>query len=289
MGRRISVTLARRSARTYNEGMPSPRIVFSSAAFFARPLAQTFRLLADTGYEGAEVMVTKDPASQDPVRMRALAAEHGLTIGAIHAPCLLLTRRVWGTDPIAKVERSIEVAADAEVPLVVVHPPYRWQRSFRRWLEERLPDRMTETGVTVAVENMFPVRVGGREMTFHANQDLEELEGLPDLVLDTSHAAVAEHDLVDVRRRFNGRIRHVHLSDNAGKGWDSHLPPGEGVLPLGAFLDDLAASEYQGAISLEVDLRRYLTDAERLHTLMVSMREAVERRLAGPAVRREAG
>lgn len=289
MGRRISVTLARRSARTYNGGMPSPRIVFSSAAFFARPLAQTFRLLADTGYEGAEVMVTKDPASQDPVRMRALAAEHGLTIGAIHAPCLLLTRRVWGTDPIAKVERSIEVAADAEVPLVVVHPPYRWQRSFRRWLEERLPDLMTETGVTVAVENMFPVRVGGREMTFHANQDLEELEGLPDLVLDTSHAAVAEHDLVDVRRRFNGRIRHVHLSDNAGKGWDSHLPPGEGVLPLGAFLDDLAASDYRGAISLEVDLRRYLTDTERLHTMMVSMREAVERRLAGPAVRREAG
>ena len=95
------------------EAMPSPRIIlFSSAAFFARPLSQTFDLLADTGYEGAEVMVTKDPASQDPVRMRALAADHGLTIGAIHAPCLLLTRRVWGTDPIANVERTIEVAAD---------------------------------------------------------------------------------------------------------------------------------------------------------------------------------
>ena len=225
------------------EVMPSPGILFSSAAFFARPLPQTFRLLAETGYEGAEVMVTKDPASQDPVQMRALASEHGLTIGAIHAPCLLLTRRVWGTDPIGKVERAIEVASDAEVPLVVVHPPYRWQRSFRRWLEETLPDRMRSAGVTVAVENMFPVRVGGREMTFHSNQDLDELEGLPDLVLDTSHAAVAEHDLVEVRRRFDERIRHVHLSDNAGKGWDSHLPPGEGVLPLGAFLDDLSSSD----------------------------------------------
>ena len=234
-------------------------------------------------------MVTKDPASQDPVRMRALAAEHGLTIGAIHAPCLLLTRRVWGTDPIAKVERTIEVAADAEIPIVVVHPPYRWQRSFRRWLEDRLPDLMATTGVTVAVENMFPVRVGGREMTFHANQDLEELDGLPDIVLDTSHAAVAEHDLVEVRRRFDRRIRHVHLSDNAGKGWDSHLPPGEGVLPLDAFLDDLASSDYAGAISLEVDLRRYLTDADRLQAIMISMREGVERRLAEPVTRLEAG
>src|SRR4029077_8007900 len=148
---------------------------------------------------------------------------------------------------------------------------------------------MRSAGVTVAVENMFPVRVGGREMTFHADQDLEELEGLPDIVLDTSHAAVAEHDLVEVRRRFDGRIRHVHLSDNAGKGWDSHLPPGEGVLPLDAFLDDLASSDYTGAISLEVDLRRYLTDADRLRSIMISMRENVERRLAEPVTRLEAG
>ena len=263
--------------------MPSPRILFSSAAFFARPLSDTFRLVAETGYSGVEVMVTKDPASQDPRTMRSLATDNGLTIGAIHAPCLLLTRRVWGTDAVGKVERSIEVAADADVPLVVVHPPYRWQRTFRRWLDDRLPRLMETTGVMVAVENMFPVRVGGREVTLHANQDLDELEGLPDLVLDTSHAAVAQHDLIDVRRRFDGRIRHVHLSDNAGKGWDSHLPPGEGILPLDAFLDDLAASDYPGAVSLEVDLRGHLTNAERLRSIMVSMRESLERRLVDPA------
>jgi sugar phosphate isomerase/epimerase len=81
----------------------------------------------------------------------------------------------------------------------------------------------------------------------------------------------------------------VHLSDNAGKGWDSHLPPGEGVLPLDAFLDDLVSSDYAGAISLEVDLRRYLTDADRLRAIMISMREGVERRLAEPVTRLEAG
>src|SRR6266536_220683 len=65
--------------------------LFSSAAFFARPLGETFRLVAETGFAGVEVMVTKDPTSQDPRRMRELAAEHGVTIGAIHAPCLLRT------------------------------------------------------------------------------------------------------------------------------------------------------------------------------------------------------
>ncbi len=263
--------------------MPSP-VHFSSAAFFARPLGDTFRLLADTGYSGVEVMVTKDPASQDPVAMRELAHANGLQIAAIHAPCLLITRRVWGADPAGKIRRAIEVASDAGAPLVVVHPPYRWQRSSRRWLDAEMPELAARAGVTVAVENMFPVHVARRAMTFHAGQDLKDLEGLDDLVFDTSHAAVAGHDLISLRRRLNGRIRHVHLSDNAGKGWDSHLPPGDGVLPLDAFLHDLTSSGYDGSISLEVDLRRHLTDAARLRTAMIAMREHVERRMATPRV-----
>jgi sugar phosphate isomerase/epimerase len=260
--------------------MPSPPVLFSSAAFFARPLSWTFRLAAECGYRGVEVMVTKDPESQDPARIRALAEDFGLTVGALHAPCLLLTRKVWGTDPIGKIDRSVEVAADADVPVVVVHPPYRWQRGFRRWLVEDLPGVEERTGVAVAVENMFPVRVAGRDVTFHSNQDLDALEGLHHLVLDTSHAAVAKHDLIEVRRLFGTRLRHVHLSDNAGKGWDSHLPPGDGVLELDAFLEDLPVSGFDGAVSLEVDLRPALGHADRLATTMVRMRERTELALA---------
>ena len=266
--------------------MDVPHLLFSSAAFFARPLDQTFRIVAETGYTGVEVMVTKDPASQDPARMRALADEHGLTLGALHAPSLLVTRKVWGTDPIGKIDRAIHVAEEADVPVVIMHPPYRWQRAYRRWLEEELPELEARTGVTVAIENMFPVRMGRRGVTFHANQDLDELEGLPHLVLDTSHAAVAAHDPVEVRRRFGDRLRHAHLSDNACRGWDSHLPPGYGVLDLEAFCDDLTASGYGGSVSLEVDLRTYLTDAERLRAVMIEMRERAERALEVGAVDR---
>jgi sugar phosphate isomerase/epimerase len=260
--------------------MGTTPIHFSSAAFFARPLSETSRLVAEAGYPGLEVMVTRDPASQDPGTMRRLAAVHGLTIGALHAPSLLLTRKVWGTDPVGKIDRAVQVAQEAEIPLVVMHPPYRWQMGYRRWLEERLPGLAERTGITVAIENMFPVRVGGRGVTFHSNQDLDELEGLPDLVLDTSHAAVAGHDLAEVRTRFGERIRHVHLSDNAGRGWDSHLPPGEGILDLDGFLRGLAADGYAGSLSLEVDLRRHLTDAIGLHRVMVDMRERIEASLA---------
>jgi sugar phosphate isomerase/epimerase len=233
-------------------------------------------------------MVTKDPASQDPRRIRDLAGEHGLSVGALHAPNLLLTRRIWGTDPVGKIYRSIEVAQAAEIPLVVVHPPYRWQLAYRKWLEERLPALSQRTGVTVAIENMFPLRLGEREVTLHANQDLDELEGLPDLVLDTSHAAVARHDLAEVRARFGDRLRHVHLSDNAGRGWDSHLPPGQGVLELDGFVRGLAADGFEGSISLEVDLRQHLSEPGQLREAMVSMRRWVESGLEPDVAGRDA-
>jgi sugar phosphate isomerase/epimerase len=262
--------------------MGGPRLVFSTAAFFARPLDDSFRLIAECGYTGVEVLVTNDPASQDPTTMRAAAARYGLRIDAIHDPSLVLTRWVWGSDRVKKIERAVEVAGRADVPLVVTHPPYRWQRSTRTWFREELPRLEERSGIVVAIENMFPLlHVGFHPLMLHADQDLDDLEGIAHLALDTSHAAVTRHDLIDVRRRFGDRLRHVHLSDNAGKGFDSHLPPGEGVLALDPFLDDLVASRFDGSVSLEVDLRRFLTEPKRLRALMEGMREKIEARLDG--------
>jgi sugar phosphate isomerase/epimerase len=71
----------------------------------------------------------------------------------------------------------------------------------------------------------------------------------------------------------------VHLSDNAGKGWDSHLPLGEGVLPVDDFLDELAVSGYRGAVTLEVDLRRELEHPGRAREIMRADRERCESHL----------
>lgn len=260
--------------------MGTPTLLLSTATLFATPLADTLELAADCGFAGVEVMVTQDPASQDPLAMRELADRHGLRIGALHAPALLLTRSVWGADPVGKIDTATRVAREAGIPLVVMHPPYRWQRSSRRWFVDSLALVEERTGVTVAIENMFPVHVGSHPLRLHASQDLDQLEGLPHVVLDTSHAAVARHDPIAVRRTFGERLRHVHLSDNAGRGWDSHLPPGEGVLDIDGFCRDLAASDFDGTVSLEVDLRKRADDRDALRRLLIGMRERVEASLA---------
>jgi len=260
---------------------PGPTLSCSTGAFFARPLREAFERIRGAGFDGVEVMVTRDPDTQQPRRLRALAEDHELEIRAIHAPFLLMTRRVWGTDPVGKIYRSIELAQDLGAPLVVVHPPFRWQTGYRRWLAEQLPGLAERTGVIVAVENMFPLRVPGRRaISFHAGQTLDEIERFPHVVLDTSHAAVAGLDPSQVRDLLGDRLVHIHLSDNAGRGWDSHLPLGQGVLAVDEFLQHLATEGFSGSITLELDLRPYLDDGRALRDVLAHNRELCEARLS---------
>lgn len=258
----------------------APRLLLSTAPFFRHPLREAFRHTRDAGFEAVEVMVTRDPATQDPARLLELAAEFELSIHALHAPFLLLTRRVWGTDPITKIYRATQVAEHAEIPLVVVHPPYKWQTRYRKWIDTRMRDFTARSGVPIGVENMFPVKLRGeRGVRFHAAQEFEDLDHYPTLVLDTSHLAVARFDVLEAFRRYREKVVHFHLSNNAGKGWDSHLPVYEGILPLDRLLEEIAADGFSGTIALELDLRPYLGDDDAIKEVLVRNREYCEARL----------
>jgi sugar phosphate isomerase/epimerase len=257
-----------------------PPIACSTVSVFTTPLHDAFPLFAETGFDGVEIMVTSDPDTQDAGRIADLTERHGLPVVAVHAPFLLMARRVFGADPIGKIDRSVELARAVGAPLVVVHPPYRWQPGYRRWLQEQLSEDESRGGIRVAVENMYPVRVRGRHLAgFHHVRTLEDLERFPNVVLDTSHAAVAGLDLVEATARLGGRLAHVHLSNNAGRGWDSHLPLDEGVLDLAGFLAALGASGFAGAISLEIDLRAHRNDPTTLRSTLVRSRRLCADRL----------
>ena len=258
-----------------------PRLLFSTAPFFRQPLREAFRHAAEAGFDGVEVMVTGDPATREPHLLNGLAREFGLTVAAVHAPFLLVTRRVWGTAPVGKIYRAVHLAEEVGAGLVVAHPPFRWQARYRVWMQESLAEFSSTTGVTVAVENMFPIRLpADRKVRFHADTSIDETQRAPHLVLDTSHAAVAG---LDVRKAFaadRDRIRHVHLSNNAGKGWDSHLPVDQdGVIPIPELLADISADGFHGNVSLELDLRAWMKDEAALQELLVRNREICERHL----------
>lgn len=236
----------------------------STGPLFARPLDWAMGVIAEAGYDGVELMVTQDPATQDGETVAEASEREGMPVPVVHGPFLLLTRRVFGTDQVGKAERSLELAAQLGAHLMIVHPPFRWQTSFHSWLVEDAERAADELGTRVGVENLFPVSVAGRPVRFHRYTEPTHLAPFPHLVFDTSHFAVAGVDIVEAWDVLQDRTEHLHVSDNRGRGRDSHAPLGHGGLPLGGFLRTVAASDYAGPICLELDCRRYLDDRAAL-------------------------
>ncbi len=260
-----------------------PPVIAATGPFFMYSLEETFEVIADAGFDGVELMITQDRRSQDPHRVTALSARYGLDVPAVHGPFLVATWLVYGADPRGKVERCVRFAQAAGTETIVIHPPYRWQRSYHDWLAERIGQVHDETGVMIAVENMFPVHMSERSFAFQRGTVLDELGDYPFLTLDTSHLAVAGIDLFDAWSALRDRVVHLHVSNNAGVGRDTHAPLEQGVLPIGAFLETVGASGFTGNVTLELDVRSWADDRTAVLDLLRENLELARSHLAAGA------
>lgn len=260
----------------------SRRFLASTGPLFARPLDWSCAVIREAGYDGVELMVTQDPVTQEAARINEIAAREGIAIPVVHGPFLLLTRRVFGTDLVEKARRSLELSSQIDADLMIVHPPFRWQRSFHNWLLEHGDDEAAELGTRVGVENLYPVQVAGRPVRFHRYTEPDHLAPFKHVVLDTSHFGVAEVDINAAWERLRGTAAHLHVSDYRGGGRDSHAPLGHGVLPLASFLDRANRdTAFTGSITLELDCRRYIDDRAALIGYLRQEREKCEALLDG--------
>lgn len=238
-------------------------VSLSTASAYPESCAAAFEIASRLGYDGIEVMVWTDPVSQDPAALQRLSAHYDLPIVAIHAPTLLLTQLVWGSDPWPKLERSCEVAAEVGAGTVVVHPPFRWQRDYAREFVAGVRDLEDRTGVQLAVENMFPWRARNREILAYLPGWDPVDHDYRHVTLDLSHTATAGSDALAMAEALGDRLTHLHLADGMGSNKDEHLVPGRGGQPCADLLEHLAATGWSGNVVVEVNLRRSPTPAER--------------------------
>ena len=241
----------------------SAKIALSSASVFPESAAAAFELAARLGYDGVEIMVMTDAVSQDPEALRRLSDHHGVPILAIHAPCLLITQRVWGTDPWVKLQRARDVAESVGASTVVVHPPFRWQRDYARSFVTGLERMGEETDIRFAVENMFPWRARTREIKAYLPDWDVRNDDYPHTTLDLSHTAVSKSDALTMATDLGDRLAHLHLADGSGSGRDEHLVPGRGTQPCAELLEHLSSQGFAGTVVVEVSTRKSANRAER--------------------------
>ncbi|NED94576.1 sugar phosphate isomerase/epimerase [Phytoactinopolyspora alkaliphila] len=243
--------------------VPDSPVGLSTASVYPQGTASAFEMAASLGYDGVELMVWTDPVSQDIDEVERLSERYSMPVLSVHAPCLLITQRVWSPDPWVRLTRSIEAAQRLGASTVVVHPPFRWQREYAKGFGRRIAALEEETGIVIAVENMYPWRAAGREVAAYAPHWDPALGPYSHITLDLSHAAVAGADSLAMAEAIGDRLSHVHMTDGTPSSRDEHLIPGRGNQPCAALLERLARQEWSGAVILEVTTRRARSVAER--------------------------
>jgi sugar phosphate isomerase/epimerase len=248
------------------------RIGLSTASVYPESSAHAFGYAATLGYDTVEVMVGIDALSQQTSAVRQLAEHHGVPISAVHAPCLLFTQRVWGTEPWGKLERSAEMAHAVGAEVVVVHPPFRWQKEYARDFVNGIAALEVSTGIAFAVENMYPWRASSRRgMEMYLPGWDPSGESYANTTIDLSHAAIAQSDPIEMAERLGDRLRHIHLTDGSGSAKDEHLVPGRGGMGAASFLRHLATTGFDGEIVVEINTRKCGSREEREDDLRESL------------------
>lgn len=270
---------------------PAIKVGLSTASVYPLRTEAAFEYAARLGYDGVELMVWAESVSQDIAAVRRMSESYGIPVLSVHAPCLLISQRVWGADPVSKLDRSVRAAEELGAQTVVVHPPFRWQRRYADGFTDQVASLEQSSDVMVAVENMFPFRA---DRIFGTGQPsisrMRKRGGTPGIAvsafapsydpldgnhahytLDLSHSATAGTDAVEMAGRMGDGLVHLHLCDGSGASTDEHLVPGRGTQPTAEICQMLAASNFAGHVILEVTTSGARTAIEREQLLTESL------------------
>ncbi len=266
------------------------KLSFSTASFYHLPLRFTLGLARDLGFDGVELVVGPEYILRGQRGTQDLCNRLGVKTLSLHPP--LRKMPGWPISHTRNLTRTVAEARAFGCEVVVIHATDAWKEGNRRWREyaAAMQAALKAEGppITIAVEISQMLERGPYQAMYDVDTVLRFVEdqgGQVGITLDTAHTGANGDDLLELYARVRPRLRNIHLSDWVMRGGKhlTHLAPGEGALPLSAFLRELARDGYAGLVTLEVSpihlhawsLRRGRARlAESLETVRASLRAA---------------
>lgn len=251
------------------------------------------------GFDGVEMVLGPSLFKAAPRDIVAQAASYDLAIHSVHQT--LFAIGPWRA-PDRQIGSAVERALALGSSCVVLHVPHapNWDSALAQsWREAlfRWRDSVGERSLRISLEGPDPHWGDGQ---FSLMDDLHDLdlfarEHALAITLDTTHVGAAGLDLMDSYRAVRDRLVNVHISDSyLDSPWRQggifrpafadHQMLGRGDLALDDFLALLAASKYQGLLTLEVSpfaLRSWhpLERAERLEEALRFIRRGLQEKV----------
>ncbi len=180
-----------------------------------------------------------------------------------------------------RMKRSMEIASELEIPILVVHPlQFRkyWRGRNAKYFKKvnyefynSLMPVSEKLGVKIACENMWQYNGFKKRIVDSVCADPDEFNEYIDSVnnpnltacLDLGHCVLTDRKPQDVIRKMGDRIQALHVHDNNGAD-DTHTVPGYGKLEWDEIIKALAEINYKGNFTFEADsfLKPYRNDYE---------------------------
>ncbi|HEY9055079.1 MAG TPA: sugar phosphate isomerase/epimerase family protein [Rectinemataceae bacterium] len=239
---------------------------FSTAALFPRTASDSLKLVAQAGFQFAELMPQCFAESRESFALEA--EKSGLRVASVHYPLAMFSLLYNASPGMAAEARSfgtglVKLCSALQARVLVVHPhePAK-DPAYRELLEKPIRDNLKAlgdecgaAGITLAVENnpKGPGRTAEGLLEY-----IRSLGAGPAAhpMVDTTEAVEAAQDPAEFIRAVNPW--HTHLSDHKGEA--KHIPAGQGENDWKAIRSALVDTGYSGVLTLEPLYRFYLDD-----------------------------
>jgi sugar phosphate isomerase/epimerase len=233
-----------------------------------RPILDEMKAIAELKFDYLELAMDPPYCDSKNLKNQKRNIQESLkqyNLGLVcHLPTFLSTADL--TDGIRQASMdetlaSLEVAVEMAPLKVVLHPSYmtglgaflpELARAHAMESLEVIVEKAHVLGLCLCLENMFP----RTQWLIHPEEFVDILAKFPTvhLLLDIGHAHIEDAGGKKCLRfieMFQGRIRHLHVSDHFGKE-DQHLPIGAGIIDFSKVVKALKGIGYDDTITLEV-------------------------------------
>jgi protein FrlC len=162
-------------------------------------------------------------------------------------------------DAVAYLKLGMDMAKAMGADFMLISPSHGGYEATTREIQERLIKTMRELGdyadkvaINVVVETLTPLE---SNVCKNANDLMEifrqvsssHLLGMLDVVVPfIQHESITAY--FDI---LGDKLHHLHLVDSDGS-TDTHVCPGEGVLPLRELVEEIQCRGYQGTATIEL-------------------------------------